>query len=419
MKAWPWMLAATAALSAAAVQTVRLRSDATESVEREWLRQALEVPVREAREVLRHGDGADVPDWAAFVHEPSLMLDSKDRLYVSPGGGAPRVRVLDEDGAFVRYVGRRGNGPGEFMFIGRMGLAGDTLWIMGEERTSFFDMEGVHLKTEPTVRPYPGRPRTYGLGDGWTRPLGDGRALYGAPHPDDEPYERENVPLMVGPRTTTGGRDTVAFVPSPRGMAIEGVAVSHSFPPVKLSPLYSPLADGQGVAVASWTADKPGEVALRYFGLTGEVSSEHVLGFPVRELSPKTRERFIDEAVDKTRAMWEFHRKHFDNVPSDLRAAVVDGLKYLPDHYSPVDAMFATQDDRIWLRATVVDGEGGDWYVVGPEGRVEFRVRPPPGVSFEAARRNRVWGVGKGYLDVAYIALYELLPPQQGKEGTE
>ena len=114
----------------------------------------------------------------------------------------------------------------------------------------------------------------------------------------------------------------------------------------------------------------------------------------------------------------EFHRKNFDGVPDDLRAAVVEGLA-LPDHYSPVDDMFATQDDRIWLRETVAEGDGGDWFVVGPDGRVEFRVRSPPGVSFETARGNRVWGVGKDEMDMTYIVLYELSQPEQGKEGRE
>lgn len=71
----------------------------------------------------------DVPDWAAFVREPDLVLDSNGRLYVLPKSDDPRVRVLDEDGAFVRYVGRRGNGPGEFASIASMGFAGDTLWL--------------------------------------------------------------------------------------------------------------------------------------------------------------------------------------------------------------------------------------------------------------------------------------------------
>ncbi len=375
----------------------------------EWLRQAPDAPVRRVREVLRHGDGVDVPDWAAFVRSPALKLDASGQLYVLPrGGDDPRVRLLDEDGNFVRYVARRGDGPGEFPYIDAMGFADDTLWLLGGERTSFFDVEGAHLKTEPVVPPYPGRQRTYGFGDGWTTPLAGGRALYMAPEPvvDEDTYQRWNVPLMVGERTATGQRDTVAFVLSPSGMYVRRVAKSR-WAPVKMSPLHSTIAGGQGVATASWTTDRPGEVVLRRFSLEGEVSHEHVLRFPVRELSAEARERFIDEGVENVRDMWEFHREHFAGVPSDLRAAVVEGL-LLPDHYSPVDDMFSAQDARVWLRATMAEGEGGDWHVVDPDGRVEFRVHPPPGVSFETARGNRVWGVGKDRLDTPYIVMYEL-----------
>ena len=379
----------------------------------EWLRQAPETPVRRVREVLRHGDGVDVPDWAAFVREPDLMLDASGRLHVLPrGGDDASVRLLDEDGNFVRYVGRRGDGPGEFTYIGSMGFAGDTLWLLGGKRTSFFDREGVHLKTELVVPPYPGRQKTFGLGDGWTKPLAGGRALYMAPEPvvDEDTYQRWNVPLMVGDRTATGQRDTVALVLSPDGMYVRRVATSH-WAPVKTSPLHSVLASGQGVATASWTLDRPGEVVLRRFSLEGEISHERALRFSARKLSAGPRERFINEGVEKIRDMWEWHRERFDGVPSDLRAAVVEGL-LLPDHYSPVDDMFATQEDRVWLRATMAEGEGGDWFVVDPDGRVEFRVQPPPGVSFETAHGNRVWGVGKGYLDTPYIVMYELHQPQ-------
>lgn len=433
MKTRFWMIAAATTLSMAAVETAQLRSHATAAMgeaslvavqvaapKDEWLRQIPEVPVREAREILRHGDGMDVPDWAAFVREPHLVLDSKGRLYVLPRSDDPRVRVLDQDGAFVRYVGRRGDGPGEFTSIAAMGLAGDTLWLQDfpTGRTSFFDQDGTHLYTEPAVPQYPGRPRTYGADEGSTEPLAGGRALYEAPKASiDDPPGRQLVPLMVGPRTATGRRDTVALVPSPSGMYVQGVG-TFSFAPATPSPLYSALANGQGVATASWAAERPGEVVLRRFGLDGRLQAEQALRFPASKMSSEARDRFIDEGVEKARGPWEFHRKNFDGVPDDLRAAVVEGLA-LPDHYSPIDDMFATQEDRIWLRATAAEGDGGDWFVVGRDGRVEFRVRPPPGVSFETARGNRVWGVGKGEMDMTYIALYELSQPQQGKEGME
>ena len=103
----------------------------------------------EACEVLRLGDGLDVPDWLAFTRAPGLMVDAAGRVYVRAGQAA-EIAVLDPDGGYVRSIGGKGEGPGEFVFIRDMGFVGDTLWLQNWPmlHTSFFDSAGVHLKTE-------------------------------------------------------------------------------------------------------------------------------------------------------------------------------------------------------------------------------------------------------------------------------
>jgi hypothetical protein len=103
----------------------------------------------EACEVLRLGDGLDVPEWLAFVRAPDLMVDAAGRVYVR-GRQDAAVTVLDADGGFVRTIGGQGEGPGEFVAIGAMGFVADTLWLQNWPmlHTSFFDSAGAHLRTE-------------------------------------------------------------------------------------------------------------------------------------------------------------------------------------------------------------------------------------------------------------------------------
>ncbi len=68
----------------------------------------------EACEVLRLGEGLDVPEWLAFVRTPDLMLDAMGRVYVR-GGQDAAIAVLDAEGGFVRTIGRKGEGPDEFV----------------------------------------------------------------------------------------------------------------------------------------------------------------------------------------------------------------------------------------------------------------------------------------------------------------
>ena len=50
------------------------------------------------------------------------------------GGQDAAIVVLDAEGGFVRTIGRKGEGPGEFVVIGDMGFVGDTLWLQNWPR---------------------------------------------------------------------------------------------------------------------------------------------------------------------------------------------------------------------------------------------------------------------------------------------
>lgn len=73
-------------------------------------------------------DLTDVPEWLAFTRAPGLMVDAAGRVYVR-GGQEAAVTVLDPEGSFVRTIGGKGDGPGEFVTIGATGFVGDTLWV--------------------------------------------------------------------------------------------------------------------------------------------------------------------------------------------------------------------------------------------------------------------------------------------------
>src|SRR5690606_27530235 len=82
-------------------------------------------PLWTATPELRIGS-LDRADYALTeVHD--LAVDAAGNLYVAQRTEG-LIRVFDARGRFVRTVGRRGAGPGEFQDIARIGLRGDTLW---------------------------------------------------------------------------------------------------------------------------------------------------------------------------------------------------------------------------------------------------------------------------------------------------
>ena len=368
---------------------------------------AANAPLRDVREILRLGDAMDVPDWLTFAAEPQLMLDASGRLFVVPGND-PRIRVLDSDGGFIRYIGNRGTGPGEFSYLYRTGFAGDTLWAqdMFAARTSFFDSTGAHIRTNANT----GQPEM-GSGYAMKMPLAEGQQLVVGPPGEATEGQRARMAVAVGPRD--GSRaDTVASVLESTTMEIEGVG-SFAHRLVSAPPVHARAPDGSGVVVVDWEIDLPDRVAVRRFDPDGRLTGESTLDFELREIPADVREAYIEEGIAMFRRTAESLPETVGRqVPANLRGVVIRG-SIIPDYHPPIATAFVTHEGRVWLRMTASgddEEEVSEWIVVGPDGTPEFRVSAPPGVTFRAAQGDRVWGTGKTEMDIPYIVLYELGP---------
>lgn len=89
--------------------------------------------------------------WEVFASVGGIGFDGRDNLYVFDRGNA-RVVVFDTQGRFVREVGRRGDGPGEFSTPLRMAVAPDGTVIVsdaGRGAFSVFGPDGRFLRSVP------------------------------------------------------------------------------------------------------------------------------------------------------------------------------------------------------------------------------------------------------------------------------
>ena len=358
----------------------------------------------EACEVLRLGDGLDVPEWLAFTREPSLRVDAMGRVYVR-GGQEAAVTVLDSDGGFVRTIGGKGEGPGEFVAIGATGFVGDTLWLQNWPmlHTSFFDSTGMHLKTEADHGPPTTGPQTLRT----SIPLAGGQGFY-IPAAGKHGKTRVRLPMTVGSRSDEA-RDTLSFEFDVTDMRIAGVGVFY-YSAAVTPPIHRIDPEGNGVVVADWVPERPETVTIRHFDEYGRLTRESTIGAELHPIPPDVKREFIEEGMKKAKGPYESARQSGRKVPSSLRAAVQEGL-LLPDYYAPVESMLLTRSGRIWLReTTTADAHGGQWVVLDPGGEA-FRVTAPQGAVFRAVDGGRVWATRTNDLDVPFIVLYELAGP--------
>ena len=81
-----------------------------------------------------------------FPKSASLTVDSAGNLYVTDRGNR-RVQMFDKDGAFVRTIGRQGQGPGEYMSAGNVHIEADgDIWVESGPQWVVFSKAGLFLK---------------------------------------------------------------------------------------------------------------------------------------------------------------------------------------------------------------------------------------------------------------------------------
>lgn len=249
-----------------------------------------------------------------------------------------RIRVFDAAGTFVRYIGRAGDGPGEFRSLGWIGLRSDTLWASDRHRIHAFTPDGDWIATHPLNIEAGGAVLSVqqihaALHDG-----AFGAVPQFVPRSDVERYE--DPPVL---RVTRDGEATV---------------LGH----VDLSALASYRHDGLLRAAP---------VPFGVYGLVGWDPNGR-FAILVRQSIPVTREAAFTLTMVTPRADTVWSRTlHVpaDPVPVPARDSVaaarrrafslggispdhartIEAAAPVPDHYPPVHSIHIGSDGRIWL----------------------------------------------------------------------
>jgi hypothetical protein len=343
------------------------------------------LPVVRTVEVLRVG-GADAPEYAAFSEEPVLIADRDGLVYARIPNEA-LVRVFDRTGAYVRSVGRRGEGPGEFVVAMGHGLVGDTLWIRNWPlpRMSLFTQAGTHVRTWRTPVDIG---RRFSLPEGVTALLaGDRAALV----PDAVPTGAESrvpLPVVIGDRGLAGG-DTVAFVIRPQGMLLPRVG-SFRFAPFPSSPLVAIASDGSGLVIVSWTDDAPDRLEVQRVSPAGTTAWRRQLTMPVTAVPRRVQDSLVATAARLARSPVEAARRQGRLPPTVQLEALVRGGLHMPPRYPPVRRVVAGLDGTVWLERFSMSGPSR-WLVLDRTGQASFEAELRSGINLHGADGGTIW----------------------------
>ena len=349
------------------------------------------------------GDALDPEKGLTLVGD---VIAEGDRLLVAQPL-EQRVRVYSVTGDFLRFIGRGGEGPGEFRRVDGMGLHDGRVWIhdSSSRRLQYFDAEGglvssVQFRGHPTLR---------ASGEVWGVLADESKlVMYSASAHEfgESPLKPEGL-LRFGAEGLAP--DTVAIIVGRSSVVQlsdgrESGWKSYSTLPESYRSLLSVTPDGSGFVVVHRT------------GATSvEPHTFRVIRFDARADTAWAR----DVSYDPIRVPSAWRSRHMEEdirdyeVPGVSESSIRHALKRAYgrlEFFPPVGDVQAGADGTTWLLVrTGVDSSV--WEVLDESGLPLARVDQPPRGSIMWAGAESLWFFERGEFDVPYLVRYVIRRP--------
>jgi hypothetical protein len=358
--------------------------------------------------------GQAVPIAKATVEwrlEPAKAdLTGVNGILVAPNGELDVVHRVD---AGIRFfgtngergvIGRRGEGPGDFLSLTSAGWRGDSLWIVdGRRRISFFDSKHKYLGSVPL---------TEVIHSGLTQvtarlPDGSLRVSQKFPQPRGDEWATASTALAtLKLRVGMDGRvlDTIARL---RRSACEwpfqaGIARGfHDLPFCS-----DQVTSDEGVfssPLLAWYRDAEVRGAQGTFLVS---------------LLDSRGKRLFERKIDYTpvplpRALLDERYKRFEKAgpaqgyPEGYAKALVNHP--VPTSYPPAKAIFVGRDSSVWIEMDQGPVAEHRWKVLRRDGSVDFEVVFPANIKVMTAERGRAWAVESDADDLQGLVRYRIV----------
>lgn len=342
---------------------------------------------------------ASTPTSADLMGVNGLDVDAKGNVYVADRSS--QLLVFSPDGAVIRRLGRKGQGPGEFDWLQSVhvlpgdsvyafdsGLSRVTVFGPGSDRAAY----SVNVGTSAMLFPYWVHPASSArsifaayraaFGDG------DGRGAHG--------HRREVLRILNADGSVK--RDSVLSFAESEMLFLHGAVEGVTYNPFGRQPVFA--AGGGDRVYAAWT----GALDVGVFSAEGRrvATIRPAVAVTPRPITAHDRDSVV-AALGRSIPPAEV-RRAFAEIGSDrwplFREMVVD------------DA------GRVWLGLLGRRGEPVHWTAFDPSGAQVASMDLPENVSLRVLRGHRAYGVELDADDVPRVVIYELRPAARPGRGT-
>jgi hypothetical protein len=356
---------------------------------------------------------SSLPQWT-FVHElsignesspeyaltrvQSIRIDSAGSMYVvHPQDG--RIRVFDRNGQFLRYIGRRGEGPGEFDRLLQAGLRGDTVWAADATSLARFTLNGELIRDDPIRYATPSE-QFRASGIDYVLPDGSYAVVPSWLPSRDEADWPSGVPLFAINANGVLTHDIGEFDLEPLRMfrMPDGTRGMAFIPFLPLFP-YSRAPDGSSfvfVRQRPATSDAPATFRVVKVTFAGDTTFARDVDY-----EPILVQQAAQDSVLRAVTGEGDNRRPADVVRARMEAAPI------PEYYPPVKAILQGSDGSTWLQ--MQGPPTGEWLVLGTDGTPLAQTRGPVELQLLAVDANRAWGFELDAYDVPSVVRYRIV----------
>lgn len=364
-----------------------------------------------------HIGDLDDPDFA-FGAVTGLAA-APDGTVLSRHSGEASLRRWSSTGEPAGFVGRKGEGPGEFLFPTSMGFFGDSLWVMDgrQLRISFFDLDGSFLgAATPRVDlgsgdnpnespPRPTRPlrdgSIFGNSPAWSQAIADG-SLTSAPFVH---MDREGTTLDTVWVQHYKSSDQVALLRA-------GGGGTYMSPPFADQPLQAVVGSDETLIVLDrrvFTGEGVSSIRTTKIDIvTGDTLFSRSVEYAPRRLLEAEADRAIDEI---TQPMFDFMSRMDPGLTLGSLRRDLGAATHVPDFVPAVRSIIVGDEGGVFLRRFDPPDEGDEWWVLDVDGHPLGRLLTPPGLRVLYITGDDVWGVETDEFDVNYIVKYTMHRP--------